>query len=175
LEDLRRFLKTCRGVSDKEQFGQDHYWMPPEEFEKSRKGDCDDFAMYAWRQLLEMGYKARFGAGTVGDALSKHAWATFEKGGKHYLLEPQACFLSLRFPRLDALRYRPDVSVGWGGEKPHFFFHKKRKFHPPASQAPLLVLEWVCYHVGVFLLIAYLLPVGLSKRLFGKVLKVKNV
>jgi hypothetical protein len=175
LEDLRKFLKTCRGVSDKEQFGKDDYWMPPEDFERSRKGDCDDFAMYAWRQLLEMGYNARFVAGTVGDALNKHAWVMFEKEGKHYLLEPQACFLGLRFPRLDALRYRPDVSVGWDGQKPHFFFHKERKFHPPVSQVPLLVLEWISYHVRIFLLIVYLLPIRLLKRLFRKLLKLKKV
>jgi hypothetical protein len=41
--------------------------MPPEDFEKSRKGDCDDFAMYAWRQLLKMGYNARFVGGRIGD------------------------------------------------------------------------------------------------------------
>jgi hypothetical protein len=92
LEDLRKFLETCRAVSDKEQFGQDNYWMPPDEFEKSRKGDCEDFAVYAWRQLQELGYKARFVAGALGDDSRGHAWVTFEDRGKHFLLEPQlAC------------------------------------------------------------------------------------
>src|SRR5436309_871753 len=52
LDDIRDFLKKCRFVSDKEQFGKDDYWMPPEEFEERRKGDCDDFALWAWRQLI---------------------------------------------------------------------------------------------------------------------------
>src|ERR1035438_5456349 len=39
--DLRRFLSTCRYVSDKEQFGKNDYWQPPEEFEESRKGEVE--------------------------------------------------------------------------------------------------------------------------------------
>jgi transglutaminase superfamily protein len=171
LEDLRKFLRTCRGVSDKEQFGKDDYWMPPQDFEKSRKGDCDDFAMYAWRQLLEMGYKARFVGGIVGDSPVKHAWVTFEKDGKHFLLEPQARFLGLWLPRLDALRYKPDVSVEWDGQKARFFFHKERSFAPSIIKIPLLVLEWVCYHLGHLLLIAYWLPVGLAKLMYRKLFK----
>ena len=142
--------------------------MPPEDFEKSRKGDCDDFAMYAWRQLLEMGYKARFTAGKVGDEPGRHAWVTFEEDGKHFLLEPQACFLGLRFPRLDALRYSPEVSVEWNGEKASFFFHKERKFLPPIAEMPVLVLEWVYYHLGLFLLTVYWLVVGLSRLVYRK-------
>jgi hypothetical protein len=148
--------------------------MPPEEFERSRKGDCDDFAMYAWRQLLEMGYKARFVGGIVGDSPVKHAWVTFEKDGKHFLMEPQARFLGLRYPRLDALRYKPDVSVEWDGQKARFFFHKERKFFPPVIKIPVLVLEWVCYHLEYFFLIAYWLPVGLTKRVYRKLFKRKK-
>ena len=172
LEDLRKFLRTCRGVTDKEQFGKADYWMPPEDFEKSRKGDCDDFAMYAWRQLLEMGYKARFTAGRVGDSPLRHAWVTFEEEGKHFLLEPQARFLGLKFPRLDALQYKAEVSVEWDGKKPRFFFHKERKFLPPISQMPWLVLEWLYFHLGFLVLISYSLVVRSSRfayrRLSGR-------
>ena len=53
LEDLRVFLRKCRYVSDEEQFGKKEYWMPPQDFERSRKGDGEDFSLYAWGQLLE--------------------------------------------------------------------------------------------------------------------------
>jgi hypothetical protein len=175
LEDLRRFLRTCRGVSDKEQFGKADYWMPPEDFEKSRKGDCDDFAMYAWRQLLEMGYKARFVIGRVGDSLEKHAWVSFEEDGKQFLLEPQAVYLGLRFPRLDALKYQPDVSAEWDGKKPHFFFHEKRTFFPPISQIPFLVLEWTYYHVRMILLFCCMIPVGILKLVYRAFLRIARV
>jgi hypothetical protein len=174
LEDLRKFLRKCRPVSDKEQFGKDDYWMPPEEFEKSRKGDCDDFAMYAWRQLLEMGYRARFVAGRIGDGPVKHAWVTFQKDGKHFLLEPQANFLGLRFPRLDALQYKPDASVEWDGQKAKFFFHQPRTFFPPLFQIPGLVLEWVCYHLAHFALILYWLVVGPPRLLYRKFFRRKK-
>jgi predicted transglutaminase-like cysteine proteinase len=55
IKELRKFLNGCKYVSDEEQFDRKDYWMPPEEFEKSKKGDCDDFALWTWRQLLETG------------------------------------------------------------------------------------------------------------------------
>jgi hypothetical protein len=47
--DVRRFLVNCRYVSDEEQFGKKDYWQPPEEFEKRKQGDCEDFALWTWR------------------------------------------------------------------------------------------------------------------------------
>lgn len=169
--DLRKFLRTCRGVSDKEQFGKDDFWMPPEDFEKSRRGDCDDFALYAWRQLMELGYKARF---VVGNSPRRHAWVTFEKDGKHFLLEPQARFLGPWFPRLDALRYKPDVSVEWDGQKARFYSHKERRFTPPAFKIPQLVFEWVLYHLGHFFLFVYWLSIGMPKLIYRKLFKRKK-
>jgi hypothetical protein len=117
LEDLRSFLRKCRYVSDEEQFGRRDFWIPPEEFELSRKGDCEDFALYAWRQLLSLGYSTRFVGGKHGRYGEGHAWVTFEKDGKNYLMEPQACSLGPRLPRLSTLAYKPDVSVEWDGER----------------------------------------------------------
>jgi hypothetical protein len=171
LEELRIFLQKCRYVSDEDQFGSRDYWMPPEEFEKSHKGDCEDFSLYAWRQLINMGYDARFVGGRVGDSPSKHAWVTFVRDGDHFLLEPQARYFGLRFPRLDALRYQPDVSVTWDGDKVHFYFHQPRKFVPPLTQFPLLLCEWVFYHLGSLLYFLYLTPVALAKFVRRKFFK----
>jgi Bacterial transglutaminase-like cysteine proteinase BTLCP len=174
LEDLRVFLRKCRYVSDEEQFGEKEYWMPPQDFERSRKGDCEDFSLYAWRQLFEMGYRTRFVGGTVGDSPMGHAWVTFQKDGKHYLLEPADCCLGLETPRLDALRYKPNISAEWDGERAHFFVHQERNFVPPARQIPLLVLEWAFYRLRVALFVAYLLPVGLAKLTYRKLFQRKN-
>src|SRR2546423_1001091 len=74
MNELRRFLLTCKQVSDEEQFGKPDYWQPPEEFEKTRKGDCDCYALWTWRQLVEMGVdSARFVAGRVGRFGAGHA------------------------------------------------------------------------------------------------------
>jgi Bacterial transglutaminase-like cysteine proteinase BTLCP len=170
LEDLRTFLRKCRYVSDREQFGQPDYWMPPEEFERTRKGDCEDFALYAWRQLLSLGYSARFVGGTSGRYGDGHAWVTFDKDGKTFLLEALACSMGSRLPRLSTLRYKPDISVEWDGEKAHFYRHEDRKFTPPIEQIPGLVLEWLYYRVRLLLRIAYAIPIRLAKKGARKVI-----
>jgi hypothetical protein len=168
LEDLRSFLRKCRYVSDEEQFGIPDFWIPPEEFEKSRKGDCEDFALYAWRQLLSLGYSARFVGGKHGRYGEGHAWVTFKQEGKTFLLEPQACSVGPHLPRLSTLAYTPDVSVEWDGQKAHFYSHKARKFIPPVPQIPALVSEWVSCYSRLALMTAYLIPVSLAKRGFRK-------
>ncbi len=60
IRDVCKFLSGCIPVSDKEQFGKDDYWQPPEDFERTKKGDCEDFALWTWRQFLALGYDARF-------------------------------------------------------------------------------------------------------------------
>lgn len=87
--ELRSFLVGCKYVSDKELFGKEEYWQPPEEFENRRKGDCEDFALWTWRQLLGMGYDARFIGGSSGGYGAGHAWVEYVQEGKWYLLEPQ--------------------------------------------------------------------------------------
>ena len=88
LDDIREFLRTCQYVTDREQFGKDDYWMPPEEFERRRCGDCDDFALWAWRQVMTIGKQdARFVAGVAGRYAGGHAWVTFIDGGKPFLHE----------------------------------------------------------------------------------------
>jgi len=172
LEDLRTFLRKCRYVSDEEQFGLTDFWMPPEEFEQSRRGDCEDFALYAWRQVMSLGYSARFVGGKHGRYGDGHAWVTFVKDGKTYLLEAQARSFGPRLPRLSTLAYKPDVSVDWDGGKAHFYFHKERKFTPPGKQIPGLVLEWVSYYARVILKTAYVIPVNFAKRAVRRFQKV---
>jgi hypothetical protein len=171
LEDLREFLSQCRYVSDKEQFGKEDYWMPPEDFEQARQGDCEDFALYAWRQLLQMGYEARLVGGTMGDPRVGHAWVVFQKDGIHYLLEPLARRVGLSYPRLDALKYNPMVSVEWDGKHAHFFSHSERKAVPPIEQLLLLVPEWIYYHFKKLGLVAYSLPRALLILTFRKLFK----
>src|SRR5690242_6901772 len=60
LSDIQSFLRKCRYVSDVEQFGDWDYWMHPRHFERVRRGDCEDFALWTWRQLLAIGIDTRF-------------------------------------------------------------------------------------------------------------------
>jgi len=174
IDKLRAFLKTCTYVTDTEQFHKDDYWLPPEEFEALRKGDCEDFALYTWRQLMLMGYTARFVAGSSGRYGSGHAWVTLERKKRYYICEPLACQFS-RLPRLSMIRYQPDISIEWDGKKVHYYVHEKLEFHPTFSKAFLLFMEWVFFWAWVLIRIAtriLFLPfrflINYTKKIFQK-------
>ncbi|MBW1849771.1 MAG: transglutaminase-like cysteine peptidase [Deltaproteobacteria bacterium] len=150
IDELRSFLKTCTYISDKEQFNKDEYWLPPEEFEKLQKGDCEDFALYAWRQLIKMGYKARFVAGYSGRYGTGHAWVTLERNNRYYICEPVACHFS-RLPKLSMVRYRPEISIEWDGIKIYYFTHEAREYNPSFLKAFSLFMEWIVFWIKVLI------------------------
>jgi Bacterial transglutaminase-like cysteine proteinase BTLCP len=147
--DVRNFLLGCKYVSDQELFGKRDYWQPPEEFEKRKKGDCEDFALWTWRQLLNMGYDARFVAGCSTRYGDGHAWVEFFRDGNCFLLEPLYCRLGYTIPRLSTLRYDPKISVSWDGQKLRYFSHKKPvaglKWPKLAFLFPEYLVFWACF------------------------------
>jgi hypothetical protein len=145
VEEVIGFLETCRYVSDEKQFGEQDHWMSPDEFEVSRMGDCDDFAVWTWRQMMALGYSPRFVWGRAGRYGAGHAWVTIARDGKHFLVEALASWVGERLPRLSALRYEPMASVEWLGGKAHYFTHEKRFYRPSLSEIGTLVLEWVAF------------------------------
>ena len=152
-------------MSDEEQFGEKDYWQPPEQFEESKKGDCEDFALWAWRQLLQMNYDARFVAGVSGRYREGHAWVTFEKNGKYFLLEPLRWPVGLKLPRLSIFRNKPRFSVSWDGEKISYYEHEDKKFRGSLLQIILLCAEWLFIWGQFWLLFPFRVGKGLAKRL----------
>ncbi len=140
--EMRQFLLTCRWQSTAKARRQER-WQPPEEFEKTRAGNCVAFALWAWRQLLMMGFAARSVGGKSGKYGGGHAWVAFEKDGKWYLLEPQLRRLGLRMPRLSTLRYHPKVSVAWDGGRILYYDHEDRHGDPSLGELPGLIAEWL--------------------------------
>ena len=140
LQDLRDFLKGCRQASDKDTFGKDDYWLPPEQFEKIRQGDCDDFALWTWRQLIQMGFRARFVAGRYGG--HGHAWATFESNGRDFIADGTFSFLGMRLPRLQIVKYHPIYSVEWDGERIQFYSHSKHQQQISVGLILVFLPEW---------------------------------
>ena len=143
--ELRVFLLDCRYVSDQEQFNRRDYWMPPEEFEQRKKGDCDDFALWTWRQLMAMGCHCRFVIGRAGRYGDGHAWVTLTKGETDFIVEPLMAWLGERFPRLSTVRYEPRVSVEWDGKQIHYYSHEKRLYNPSVREVLPLTWEWICF------------------------------
>ena len=166
IPEMRRFLSRCNYVSDQEQFAKKDYWQPPEQFENSRRGDCDDFALWAWRQLLHMGYVARFVVGRAGRYGGGHAWVTFENQGKAYLCEPLAAPFGATLPRLSALRYKPRFSMGWDGKTISYYEHDQKNLLTPPRGWLLLTIEWTLYwtwfwvktYSKLFLALVYKIP-----------------
>ena len=90
LEGLCRWLAGCDYRSDQALFRTDDFWQHPSTFEQIRKGDCDDFALWAWRALGRLGLDAEFMVGQCrwpNGRRGQHAWVLFEKDGRQYLLE----------------------------------------------------------------------------------------
>jgi hypothetical protein len=172
IREIRRFLENCKYVSDKEQFHRRDYWMPPGEFEKTKKGDCDDFALWTWRQFLAMGYKARYVVGSAGRYGEGHAWVTYEKDGKHFIIEALSSFFGEKLPRLSFVRYSPSGSVEWDGQRLKYYIHQKPKNDLPTSLILKLFGEWLwfwfCFWGRLLLTLSmapYLIPRNLIKRL----------
>lgn len=169
--ELRSFLSRCEYVSDEEQFAKKDYWQAPELFEESKKGDCEDFALWAWRQLLEMHFSARVVIGFAGQYGDGHAWVTFEQNGKWFLLEPLAWPVGLTLPRLSIVRYKPKYSVGWDGRTISYFEHEDRKFNLSLSLTVLLCAEWLFFWTKFWLP----LPIKIAKVLTLKLTRRKPI
>jgi hypothetical protein len=138
-------------MSNQEQFGERDYWQPPERFEESKKGDCEDFALWAWRQVLHMKYHARFALGSASRHGDGHARVAFEKDGKAYLLEPLSGPVGLTLPRLSVLRYKPKFSLSWDGAKVSYFGYADTKKKWTPTEIIVLGWEWLIFWIFFFL------------------------
>jgi len=171
IAELREFLMGCRYVSDKELFGKEEYWQPPEEFEKNRKGDCEDFALWTWRQLLNMGYDVRFVGGRAGRYGEGHAWIEFLQDGKWFLLEPLYRRVGRTIPRLLTLRYEPRTSVSWDGKTLRYFSHKKPISRVPWGLLLLLIPEYLVFWARQWLKVILYLPRIIYNVLSGRIFR----
>jgi hypothetical protein len=95
IDDIVAWLSTCEYVSDAEQFHEPDVWQQPCAFERRQRGDCEDFALWAWRKLAEIGVDAEFYVGRVicGDepgTARQHAWVVYRSDREEVLFEPAA-------------------------------------------------------------------------------------
>lgn len=95
IDDIVEWLQGCEYVTDPELFHERDYWQHPGTFEQLRRGDCEDFALWTWRKLGEIGIDAEFYVGRVvaGDGARvdrHHAWVVYRAGDTEFLFEPAA-------------------------------------------------------------------------------------
>ena len=124
LEEVQGWLGGCEYASDPHLFQEPDFWQHPRTFEHLRKGDCEDFALWAWRKLVELGYDADFVVGRRAPAggwgeesradRSRHAWVVFRREGAAYVYEPTWQAREDAVQPLAAVRerYIPEIGVG---------------------------------------------------------------
>lgn len=116
VDAMRAWLLECEYASDETLFNEHDFWQHPVTFERMRAGDCEDFAIWAWRKLLELGVDADFVTGYCvkdGALDGRHAWVLFRQDGIEYLFEPGARRAERMLRRLDDVRsdYLPQFGV----------------------------------------------------------------
>ena len=120
IDDVLEWLVKCEYVSDLELFHERDFWQHPRTFEKLRRGDCEDHALWAWRKLVEIGIDADFVSGrslpwqpNVEGGQRGHAWVIFRDNGQTFLLESVAKAKERMVrPLTDAgSQYRPEFGV----------------------------------------------------------------
>jgi len=118
IDDIVAWLQTCEYVTDLELFHERDVWQHPGSFETLRRGDCEDFALWAWRKLAEIGIDAEFVVGRVVCEDSpgidcQHAWVVYRVDRTAFLFEPAARNPSRIIRRLaDAMdEYVPHFAV----------------------------------------------------------------
>ena len=121
IDDIVGWLGTCEYVSDIEQFHEPDLWQEPCAFEQRQRGDCEDFALWTWRKLIEIGIEAEFFVGRIvcgnDRAIARqHAWVVYRVGIEEYLFEPAAG------RREQMIRPLPDVQDEY---VPHFAVNRR--------------------------------------------------
>lgn len=118
IDDIVEWLTRCQYVTDIDLFHEQDVWQHPAAFEQLRCGDCEDFALWAWRKLAEVGVEAEFYVGRVivndePDVDRQHAWVVYRVRGTDFLFEPAASGIQRMIRPLSDVRdeYVPHFAV----------------------------------------------------------------
>lgn len=116
IEQVLDWLLDCTYASDPDLFHEADFWQHPCTFEQLKRGDCEDFALWAWRKLVRLGFDAEFVAGRSalpGSCEAGHTWLLFRREGRAYLFDPIIREREHMIRPLHEVRheYIPEVSV----------------------------------------------------------------
>lgn len=119
LDEIVEWLQGCEYAADSELFHERDVWQHPGAFERGRRGDCEDFALWAWRKLADIGVDAEFCVGRVivaddrPEINRQHAWVLYRVDDTEFLFEPAARIRSRMIrPLADAIdEYVPHFAV----------------------------------------------------------------
>jgi len=114
--EVAMWLLQCQYASDVDLHGEEDAWLHPATLEFVRCGDCEDFALWAWRKLVELGLDADFVIGNrrLSDgAVQRHAWVVYRSNDGEFLFDAVERSLERILRPLDQVRadYEPQVGV----------------------------------------------------------------
>ena len=104
------WLSHCRYASDSELYDEVDAWLHPATLELVRSGDCEDFALWGWRKLVDLGLDAHFVVGMRhrrDGASQRHAWVVYRAEGQVVLFDGVAGSVT------GMLRPLPDVMADY--------------------------------------------------------------
>lgn len=85
-ENIAKYLwKNFLFENDQRLFGTEEHWQSPEEFLKNRKGDCEDFALFAHEMLKANGISS-FLLNVYGGRFA-HTVVVFKEDGKYHVID----------------------------------------------------------------------------------------
>lgn len=124
-DDVVDWLGACHYETDSNLFREADYWQHPYTFEQLRRGDCEDFALWAWRKLVELGIDADLVIGRrvpPGSENSRHAWILYRDAGDEFLFEPVFRDRALAIRRVADVRadYIPEFGVSSSRRRYYF-------------------------------------------------------
>jgi hypothetical protein len=125
LEDILDWLASCHYETDASLFRESDYWQHPYTFEQLRRGDCEDFALWAWRKLVELGIDADLVIGRrvpPGAENSRHAWILFRDGDDEFLFEPVVRDRSSAVRHVTTVRTEYIPEFGVAADRSRFLF-----------------------------------------------------
>ncbi|HEX4932087.1 MAG TPA: hypothetical protein VFV33_02840 [Gemmatimonadaceae bacterium] len=119
---IGEWLLACHYAEDAHLLDEHDHWLHPSTFELLRAGDCEDFSLWAWRQLLEAGFRAHFVVGVrrlPHATIGRHAWVAYRDDGRDFLLDGVERSLHRMIRPLDEVRdfYEPQVGAGEDGTR----------------------------------------------------------
>lgn len=116
IAEIEQWLLGCSYESDEVLFHEADFWQHPATFERLRAGDCEDFALWAWRKLLGIGVDADLVVGYCvrdGKLAGRHAWIVYRQDNTQVLFEPVARSVEQMVKPLSEVRnnYIPEAGV----------------------------------------------------------------
>jgi hypothetical protein len=121
-EAVATWLLGCRYAADHHLLDEHDHWLHPCTFELVRSGDCEDFALWAWRKLVQAAVDAEFVVGVnhrPDGHVGRHAWVVFRDAGDEYVFDGVQRTLELIIrPRAETgEEYVPQVGVEGSGRR----------------------------------------------------------